>query len=254
LRPSDESLRATIAEKFAGAYEAQLGYLSRVAAVEQQALQRDIDGLRQVAYMAQHSAAENRMRVDAARQALGQGHTSIAAMRDAIHAAQHEANAEAAALHASEHQARQEEAMLATLQARVRDECAELSSECQTAQQRRRREEDRATELTQELARARADRSVEAQAARDQEQRAHAAAAARDEALRGLRSHEDLAVRTLKDAVARLETDFARERMDFAERDRRATAQVRELERRLDERMRLGAQASPTPGGVFGLS
>merc|ERR1719343_1456511 len=82
--PSDAALQASIAERFAGAYEAQLGYLSRVAAEEHRWLQSDIGALRNAAYMAQRGAAEHRSRAEAARRALGEGQLNSAALWEAI--------------------------------------------------------------------------------------------------------------------------------------------------------------------------
>lgn len=255
--PSDGALRSSIAERFAGAYEAQLGYLSRVAAAEQRWLQTDVESLRGAAYVAQRSAAEHKARAEATRQALGHGHLDAIAAREALGMCHRDIAHEEVALRAAQEALHREEASVAALHARCSDECAELSAECATAQRRRRVEEDRAAEVSMQLAQARAERDAEAQVAREHERRAQAAMRSREQALQGLRSHEDLAVRTLKDAVAKLEADFSQERADFAERDRRAMAQTKELERQLDQRRRMGVELGQQkllgPGGAGGI-
>lgn len=247
-RPSDEALQATIAERFAGAYEAQLGYLSRVAATEQQQLQRDIDGFRAAAYAAQRRAAEHRSRAEAARQGLAHGTQSVAAMREALQRTRQESEAEAVAHRASQERLRHEEAALEHLQAQVREETGQLSARIAAAQRTRLQQEQRGVELRREIAEARAEREAEVAVAAANQRRAAAAGAARDVALQELRRHEDLAVRSLREAVAKLENDFARERADFELRDRRAAARLRELEEELDHRRDAGVSGGSSLG------
>ncbi|CAE8688350.1 unnamed protein product, partial [Polarella glacialis] len=80
----DDVLRANIAERFAGAYEAQLGLLKRQAEQEQRSLQADVSSLRQFAYSAQHHAAQHRSQVEAARQSLGVGTAGSLVLREAL--------------------------------------------------------------------------------------------------------------------------------------------------------------------------
>jgi len=171
---------------------------------------------------------------------------------EALHICHHEIHQEAAALEACEARLRNDEATLAGLQERTKDECSELVARCQAAHERRLQEEAIARKLSVELATARAKLGAETQAAREADRRAQAAFAARDQTMVGLRRHEDLAVRTLKDAVSRLEHDFAIERADYAQRDQLATMQLRDLERQLDQRRRQGGlNAGLPPAGLW---
>lgn len=233
---SDDALRSSIAERFAGAYEAQLGYLARVHADEQQKIQADIGSLRNAAYMAQHSAAQDRARADAARQVIGVNAISSAGMRQALSLVRGELASEQAALAASRSGINREEHALAQIRSRGNDELAELAAQCNAAQQRRIDQENRATELLRSLAIARQDRQAEAEIAKRHEQRFRAATGAREQALHTLKGHEELAVRTLKEAVDKFEKDFAEERHDFKEREKRARAQIQEYEQHLEQR------------------
>jgi len=234
--PSDDALRATIAERFADAYEAQLGHLTRVHAEEQSLLQADISQLRQTAYAAQRGAAEHRARVEAARHALGTSVASTAAMHQALQQARAELAAVASALAASQAGQRREEQEAAELRQRVAGEAAELEGRIAEARGRRMAQEERALELERALDNARQERLAEVYAARRHEMHEREALAERDRILLGLRGHEELAVRSLKEAVAKLEADFAQERVDFREQERRAKAQIQEYERLLAER------------------
>lgn len=249
---SDEALRSSIQERFAGAYEAQLGYLSRVAASEQRWLQSDVEALRNAAYNAQRAAAEHRQRAEAARRALGQGQLEATACQNAMVIVRHELQQEAAALQACEAQLRHEEGALAAARARTQCDLAELAAQLQAAQQRRVKEEERAWLLSVRLTTVRAERDTEAKVAQEEATRAQAAVFEREQTLQNLRKHEALAVSALKDAVARMEADFAVERADFAERDRVTTSQLREVEQKLELRRRAGtADPGPPPAGLW---
>lgn len=246
--PSGDALRASIAERFTGAYEAQLGYLQHVAAVEQRQLQSQNDALRHTAYLAQRQAAEQRAQTEALRTALGQGHLHCSHMREAIHRLRAEVASEAAAIQACDAAIMQEEAARADLEARVRGDCAELHARVSAAQKTHRNSEERAGALAQELSAAREEQSSEARAAQSQQGRARAAEASREQALQRLRAHEETAVQALGEGIARLEGDFARERNDFAERSRRAAARVQQMEEELDIRSRPRLQNFVRPG------
>lgn len=238
--PTDAALRTSIAERFAGAYEAQLGYLARVAQTEQEMLQHDIFALRNASYVAQGKAAEHRARTEGARRAIGAAQQDCNAMREALGHARSLISSEANAYSLSQERLGREESTLAELKRRTHEEVSELQNMCAHAAQRRQEQEQRAIDLTRQLAEARQDRINEAQAAQDHDLRAQQAARARDQALAELRHHEEVAVNTLKEAVSKLERDFERERADFAARAQRANAQVQELERHLDQRRRPG--------------
>lgn len=248
--PASPSLRASIAERFTGAYEAQLGYLAHVAAVEQRQLQSRNDALRNSAYLAQRNAAENRVQTEALRNALGQGHVQCSHMREAVHRLRNEIAAEAAAVQACDAAVLREEAAHAELEARLRDECAELTARVGAAQQTRRCSEERAAALAQELAAAREEQASEVQTAQQEQERARMAEAARAQALGRLRNHEETAIQALQRGVAQLEADFAVERADYAERARKATAKVQEMEAELDLRRRPRLEAFFRPGAL----
>lgn len=246
--PSDAALQATIAERFAGAYEAQLGYLQHMAAVEQRQLRSQNDTLRTAAYLAQRSAAEHRAQTEALKQQLGQGHLHNAQLREGLKRVRGEIASEVAALELCSQAVRQEEKVCADLEARVQDECADLAAKCSAAQEQYRRDEECASTLRSELAEARAARSGEEKAAEAEAGRERVAEAEEEQALRRLKSHEELAISALQEAVIKLETDFAQERADYAERARRAASKIQDMERRLDlNRRPLLEQLSP-PG------
>jgi len=159
-------------------------------------------------------------------------------LRETIGVVRAEISAEMAALNTSQAAQQQEEAAAATLKACAREEAAELSAMCESMRKRRIMEEERVARLQQELAAARTDRLLEAQAARGYERRAQAASVARERTLANLADHEDLAAKTLSDSIAQLEADFNRERADFQERERRATALIQEMELQVDQRRR----------------
>jgi hypothetical protein len=238
---SDDALRASIAERFAGAYEAQLGHLKRVADDEQRVLHSDIGALRNMAYMAQRSAAEQRSRTDDARRALGVSAQDSWELRQAIGVAQAELAVEASTLAESRAMVRHEEQASADLQQRARAEAADLAGRCEAAARYRQEEEEVASELYRALEAARSERRTEAEVATEHRARAQAAEAAREQALRGLANHEEHAMRTLKEAVQSIEADFASERADFRERDRRTLSRIQELERELDQKRQPGA-------------
>jgi len=233
---SDDALRASIGERFHGAYEAQIGHLARVAAEEQKVLQSDIGVLRNLAYVAQRNAVEQRLRTDAARRALGASAQESWGLREAIGIVHAELAAEAAALTHSRALVQREELASAELHAQAEAEIAELVAKCEAAQRRRRAEDELAAELERALEVARSERIAETEVATESRMRAEAAEAASQRALHGLRNHEEHATKTLKEAVAALEADFTRERADFRERDRRTLSRIQELEWELDQR------------------
>mmetsp|Transcript_45207 Transcript_45207/g.81304 ORF Transcript_45207/g.81304 Transcript_45207/m.81304 type:complete len:398 (-) Transcript_45207:94-1287(-) len=232
----DEPLRASIAERFAGAYEAQLGHLTRQAEKERTVLQSNINLLRQEAYSAQQQAAEHRSQVLAARQNLGIRTAGNHALREAINTARAELQAEASAVAVSRAALTRDEQRLAEHRQRFAQESEELTCRCEAAQQWHRHEEQLASQCAEQILVAKFERDSEAQAAQEHQRKEQEALTMRERILRELRSNEEFARKTLREAIVTLEADFARERADFTHRDRQALSQIRELEQRLDQR------------------
>eukprot|EP00927_Polykrikos_kofoidii_P074037 TRINITY_DN70023_c0_g1_i1.p1 TRINITY_DN70023_c0_g1~~TRINITY_DN70023_c0_g1_i1.p1 ORF type:complete len:479 (+),score=65.00 TRINITY_DN70023_c0_g1_i1:59-1438(+) len=255
---SDETLRSTIKERFAGAYENQIGHLARVAADEQKALCADIETLRNMAYMAQRNAVDQRARTEHARRALAVSAQESWKLREALRLAQSELTSQISALQQTREGVRREEHASAEMRARAREESADLNARCQAAHRHRLAEEEMANSLLQELEVARAERMNESKIATEHRLRAEAAERAREQALQGLSNHEEHAMKALKDAVGALETDFANERLDIRERDRQTFCRIQELEREFDQRRSVGTPAnrfrSPLAGVGVGAS
>merc|ERR1719343_662558 len=119
---SEEALRSSLQDRFAGAYEAQIGHLQRVAAEEQRVLQSDIHALRNMAYVAQRNAVEQRARTENARRALGASAQESWGLRQAIALVHSELSAEAAKLAGSRAAVQREERASAELQQRAQQE------------------------------------------------------------------------------------------------------------------------------------
>lgn len=223
-------------DRFADAYEQQVGYLSKVAAEEERRVQLDITHLRGLAYTAQRTAAEYQAKTDAARRALSAGAMSSWALRDAISVTRAEIDSEMAAVQASRASIQHEEAAAASLRAKAREEAFELSAKCEAARMRRHGEEEVLTELARSLQAVRSERLAEQDVAEFHRQRAVKAAEAREQALADLGGQEEAATRALQAAIGRLEAEFAQERVDFQRRDKAAMEDIREFEHQLDRR------------------
>eukprot|EP00931_Biecheleriopsis_adriatica_P011488 TRINITY_DN112578_c0_g1_i1.p1 TRINITY_DN112578_c0_g1~~TRINITY_DN112578_c0_g1_i1.p1 ORF type:complete len:272 (-),score=63.70 TRINITY_DN112578_c0_g1_i1:27-806(-) len=244
---SDDALRSSIAERFAGAYEAQLGHLTRQAEQERRAIQADVQALRHFAYQTQHQAAEHRARVQAARQTLGQGTVGSQTLREALNLARSELAAEGSALVAKRAALGRDEQSVADLMQRAQREAADLTSRWEAAQQWERQEEQVASRCAEEIVAAQTERETELKAAHAYQQREREALAARERAVHDVRCQDEVAKRTLREAVQTLEADFARERNDFAARDRQLLQQIHELEQRLDARHQAASQLRRLP-------
>lgn len=180
--------------------------------------------------------------MQAARQTLGYGAAGSQALRQALDVARAEISTEAAALAASRAALLRDEQSLADFRFRAEQEANELTRRCDAARQWHRQEEQVASLCAEQIVAKRAEKDTEARAAQEHQRREQEAIALRERALRDLHSNEEVARRTLQEAIHTLELDFQRERDDFAERDRRALQQIQELERTLDSRRK-----SPLP-------
>lgn len=227
-------------ERFADAYEQQVGYLSKIASEEERRVQLDITYLRGLAYNAQRTAADYQAKTDAARRALSAGALSSWALRDEIQVTRAAIDAEVSALQASRASIQQEEAAAARLRASAREEATELSAKCEEARMRRYGQEEQLAALTRELQAVRSERLAEQQVAEFHKQRAAEAAEARENAIAGLAGEEQAATFALQQKMLQLQAEFAQERADFQKRDNATAEEVRELERQLDLR-RTGA-------------
>eukprot|EP00928_Gymnodinium_smaydae_P087797 TRINITY_DN71_c0_g1_i2.p1 TRINITY_DN71_c0_g1~~TRINITY_DN71_c0_g1_i2.p1 ORF type:complete len:411 (+),score=92.06 TRINITY_DN71_c0_g1_i2:1021-2253(+) len=250
---SDEALRSSIAERFAGAYEAQIGHLARTAAEEKDILQTDIGALRNLAYMAQRSAIDQRQRTEQARGALHLSSQESFRLREAIRNAYAELAEQGRLLAQNKARIRTEEAASQELQERFQSEAAELAARCDLARRHRVEKEEQAKQYQRAIEEAHAERLAEAEIASEHRLRMESAEAARKRALEGLERHEDHTMRALREAVATLEGDFAKERANYQERDRRSLARIQELERQLDERRYPGAAATAARLGAPGV-
>jgi len=238
----DEQLRAKISDRFVDAYAAQIGYLQHAAVEEMTRTQHDIEVLRNVAYTAQKSAAEQAMRAQMAQAELSSRAATSQALREAIQRVQEEVRAEAAAVAANHAAIRHKEQELSQTEAAAQAEARELVARCNFQAKQRQAESEKAAELTLELATAREEHIAEVQAARDEARRTEAAIAEGKQAKAGLAWRDTVAERTLKEAVERLEADFARERSDWVEQEKRSMSRLQEMQREA-QRQSLG-QAS----------
>jgi len=231
LPPSDNELQAVISDRFADAYAAQLDYLQHAAAGEWSCMEAEIGQLRRNAYAAQNSAAQSRAHTEQALVELDRRFCTSQALRESINLLRAEISAEANAVEASRAAIRRGELEFEQAEARFRSEATELTARCQSLASQRNTELQCAAQLEQALHEARAEHATEAQAAREQARRMELAAEAKKQAEAGIVWRDSVAEQTLRQAVAQLEADFAREREDFMKEDRQMQARIREVER-----------------------
>lgn len=229
--PSDERLQSDIEERFVDAYTAQISYLQQAADKERAHVESDIAHLRRIAWTAQNRAAEQGRRADVAHAALRERELDTRLAQQALGQARGALQAESAALAASRAALQRTEWQHAETKARADWEIAEMKACYNTVALKGQAEKQVFRELEAELATARAETKVELEAAREEAMRAELASAATAQAKLGLAHRDSIAEQTLREAVQRLEADFARERADFLEQDRRALARVQTIER-----------------------
>lgn len=230
----DFEQQRSIAERFAGAYETQLGQLRKQAEAEQSKLMADMGHLRSAAYAAQHAAAEHGARAEATRRCLHDGALSAWAQREAL-AASRSFTATEEQVFASSHALWQhQELALADTQRRSRQETSELQACYTAASERRTKSTDEVQQLRRELSAVRTVLATESAEAHASEASALAECAARDRARAMISEREAESLRKVREAMAALEGDFSRRRTLMAEQDHRMTARIGELERALD--------------------
>jgi len=230
--PSDTEKDADDSDRYANAYRSQIGHLKRAHEHEQRLLQADVMALRNTAYGAHMGAAHHRARANAAREALGTTTMESAAIQQALNLVRAEIATESAALAASRQAVNQQEVAMADLKVWANSEVAELNARCAAAHQRRKDQEERASELAEVLAAAQRDRLAAAASAAQQRKRAETAEAARQQALKQLRTREAEAERALAQAAAALKADFAAECERYRMSDEQTRARLSELQRR----------------------
>ncbi|CAJ1373938.1 unnamed protein product [Effrenium voratum] len=160
-------MRDLIAERFAGAYEAQLKQLTKQAAYEQQTLQGDIEALRQAAFNAQQDAAQHRARVHAACQELGARSLGANALRHELWQLRAQGAQAARGLAQQRGLLAQEAQRAKELRSQVSEEGLALRRSCAEAEQRLRHEEQVSSLLGRQLTAALRERDAEAQAAQE---------------------------------------------------------------------------------------
>lgn len=217
-------------DRFASAYRSQIGHLKRVHEHERRSLQADVTALRNTAYGAHMGAAHHRTRANAAREALGTTTMQSAAIQQALSLVRAEIATETAALAASHEAVKQQEIALADLKLWASSEVAELNAQCAAAHQRRKDQEQRASELAEALATAQRDRLAASESAAEQRRRAEAAVVAKQQALNQLRTREADDERALACAAAALEADFAAERERYRKSDEQTRVRLSELQ------------------------
>jgi hypothetical protein len=224
-------LRTAIEDRFIDAYAAQISYLQHATREEMVTVESDIGRLRNIAWAAQKSASEQARRADVARAALRDREESSWDLRQALVKAQQALQAERGALEASRASLLQTQWEHAQAKTRADQEISEMTARCQAASLQRQTELQCAANMEQELATARAGREAESEAAREQARRCEVAIAQTAQAKAGLQWRDSVAEQTLREAVQRLEADFARERADFLEQDRRSLSRAQAVER-----------------------
>lgn len=229
--PSSSGKDTDASDPFAGAYRSQITHLKRIHEHEQRLLQADVTTLRNTAYGAHMGASHHRARANAAREALGTTTMESAAIQQALNRVRAEIATETAALAASQQAVKQQEVALADLKAWANSEVLELNARCAAAHQRRRNQEDRASEIAEALAAAQRDRVAASASAAEQRKRAEVAEVARKQALNQLKTREVEAERALASAAAALEADFAAERERYRASDEQTRARLSELQR-----------------------
>eukprot|EP00913_Durusdinium_trenchii_P032068 g30031.t1 len=144
-----------------GAYEAQLRQLRRQAEEEQQALQGEMEALKQAAYNAQAAAAQHRAHVHMACQDLGLRRQQLAAVTGELRRLRAQSLVEQQRLKEEKAQLQQEQQRLAELRSKVSSEGLQLRHALQDAEQRLQYEEQVQRHLQERLRKALAERDQE---------------------------------------------------------------------------------------------
>lgn len=231
LPPTDEQLQSSIEERFRDAYANQIEHLQRSAEQEMSVVENDIERLRRLAYTAQNSAADHARCADVARAALREREADSRAVQYALNQAQRAFQAEAAVVHEQKASLRHLEWEYSEFKARADQEISEMKAYYNSVSLHGQAEKQMLAKLEKELAATRAETHVELEVAKEMASRAEKATAATAEAKAGLAWRDSVAEQTLREAVQRLEADFARERAEFLEQDKRSHARVQAIER-----------------------
>lgn len=228
--PTDAKLASVIEDRFVDAYASQIGHLQRAAQEEMAGVETDIVRLRNLAWAAQKSASEQARRTELARAELKEREQDSFSIRQALARGRQALQEEAAALDASRNSLLNTEQEHADATVWASEEIEEMKARCHDMVARRQSEVGTAADLKVRLATAHSEREAEIQAAQDQARRAEEAILATKTAKAGLEWRDSVAEQTLREAVQRLESDFARERADYIEQDRRGLARVQAVE------------------------
>lgn len=196
-----------IAERFAAAYEAQLRQLRRQAEEEQQALQGEMEALKQAAYNAQAAAAQHRAHVHMACQDLGLRRQQLAAVTGELRRLRAQSLVEQQRLKEEKAQLQQEQQRLAELRSKVSSEGLQLRHALQDAEQRLQYEEQVQRHLQERLRKALAERDQEFHQVQEHQRREQEAQALRDAAREKLRHQEENTRQILEEAERHLQAD-----------------------------------------------
>ncbi|CAK9114285.1 unnamed protein product [Durusdinium trenchii] len=204
-----------IAERFAAAYEAQLRQLRRQAEEEQQALQGEMEALKQAAYNAQAAAAQHRAHVHMAcqvgphflQQDLGLRRQQLAAVTGELRRLRAQSLVEQQRLKEEKAQLQQEQQRLAELRSKVSSEGLQLRHALQDAEQRLQYEEQVQRHLQERLRKALAERDQEFHQVQEHQHREQEAQALRDAAREKLRHQEENTRQILEEAERHLQAD-----------------------------------------------
>eukprot|EP00747_Dinoflagellata_sp_TGD_P067826 gnl/TRDRNA2_/TRDRNA2_155458_c0_seq1.p1 gnl/TRDRNA2_/TRDRNA2_155458_c0~~gnl/TRDRNA2_/TRDRNA2_155458_c0_seq1.p1 ORF type:complete len:747 (-),score=180.58 gnl/TRDRNA2_/TRDRNA2_155458_c0_seq1:45-2213(-) len=232
--PQSEALRATIAERFVGAYQAQLDSLRRATLDEQTHLESEAARLRQVAYEAQRTAAQHQAQVRALQGThLVRSSTGLE-LKKQIQAVTLMIGSRQAELASVKAAGKKEQMEAERIESDLKKQMDELRARVQAMKQRRVEEENHILQLQAELYKAREDRDKEEEAMLAHDQRAKDAEVEKIEEEAAAAMKAELAARALKEAVAKVENDLARERAAQQEHDRRNSKRLQELEFMVD--------------------
>jgi hypothetical protein len=224
-------MQSAIEERFRDAYENQIKYLQQTAQEEMATVETDIGRLRRIAWSAQASAAEHARQADVSRVALRARETDTRTIQQALYQARRALQSEMAALHGTKASLHRTEWEHAEVRAWANKEVAEMRACYEEVARKHQSEKKSLVNLEREFTTVRAEIQAEQEAAREQAKRAEAASAATAAAKASLAWRDSIAEQTLREAVQRLEADFARERADFLEQDRRSQARAQAIER-----------------------
>lgn len=229
--PSDDKLQELIEDRFVDAYATQITHMQHVAREEMVTVEADINRLRKIAWTAQKSASEQARRTDATRAKLRECEEDTHALRQALSRTHHAIQQQAAAAAASKASLQHMERQHADAKARADKEIAEIQGIYHGVALQNQLEKQTVASLERELASVRAETQAEMRAARKEFERTKETAVALEQAKAGLAHRDKLAEETLREAVQRLEADFAHERAKFLEQDRLNLARVYAIER-----------------------